>query len=57
MHNPESFLENEPQKLLWDFKIQTNNLISTRRPDQVIFNNKKRELVDLWTLLSRLTKE
>ena len=29
-------------KLLWDFKIQTDHLISARRPDIVIINKKKR---------------
>ena len=36
MLNPESALENEMHKILWDFKIQTDHLISTRRPDLVI---------------------
>ena len=30
------------QKLLWDFEIQTDHLISVRRPDLIIINNKKR---------------
>ena len=42
MHNPESNLENETHKTLWDFEIQTNHLISARRPDLVIVNKKKR---------------
>ena len=32
MHNPESFLENETHKSLWDFDTQNDNLISARRP-------------------------
>ena len=28
--------------LLWDFDIQTDHLISARRPDLIIINNKKR---------------
>ena len=28
-------------QILWDFEIQTNHLISARRPDQVIVNKKK----------------
>ena len=36
----------------WD--AQTDHLISARRPDQVV-TNKKRELAELWTLLSQLT--
>ena len=54
MQNPASVLENDTHKLLWDFDIQTNHLISARRPDLIIIN-KKRKLAKLWTLLSRLT--
>ena len=39
MHNPESVLENETHKLQWDFDVQTNHLISDRRPNLVIINN------------------
>ena len=42
MHNPASVLENETYKLLWDFDIQTDHLISSRRPDLIIINKKKR---------------
>ena len=41
MHNLESVLENEAHKLLWDFEIQADHLISTRRPDLIIINRKK----------------
>ena len=44
MHNPN--LVNEIHKVLWGFEIQTDHLISARQP------TKKRELVELWTLLS-----
>ena len=54
MHSPISVWKNERHKLLLDFKIQTNHLILARRPDLEI---KKRELAELWTLLSRLTIE
>ena len=47
MHNPESDLENETYKILWDFEIQTDHLISARRPYQVIVN-KKREPAEEW---------
>ena len=40
---------------LWNW-IQMDYLISPERPDLVIVN-KKRELAELWTLLSRLTTE
>ena len=38
MHNPESVLENETHKLLWDFEIQTDHQISARQPDLVKIN-------------------
>ena len=42
LHNPASFLENETHKFQWDFDIQTDHLISARRPDLIIINQKKR---------------
>ena len=36
MHKPESVLENETEKILWDFEILTHN----QRPDLVNVNNK-----------------
>ena len=45
MDNSESVLENETHKLFWDFEIQTDLLISTRRSDLVIVN-KNREPVE-----------
>ena len=45
MCNPEPFLENDTQKLLWDFDIHTDNLMSTRKPELIIINknaNKKK---------------
>ena len=41
MHNPESVLENEMHKYLWDFEIQTDHLISARWLDPIIINQKK----------------
>ena len=38
---PRSVPENEMHKFLWDFEIQTDHLISARRPDLVIVNKKK----------------
>ena len=59
MHNPAAVLENDTLKLLRDFDIQTGHLISARRPDLIIINNKirKREREELSTLLSPLTTE
>ena len=42
MHNPAPVRENGTHKLLWDFNIQTDHLIPTRRPDLIIINKKKR---------------
>ena len=42
MHNPAAILKNDTHKLLWDFDIQTNYLISARRPDLIVINKKKR---------------
>ena len=57
-HNPTYVLENDTHKLLWDFDMQTDHVISARRPDLImIINKKKRKLAKLWTLLSRLTTE
>ena len=47
MHNPASVLENDTHKLPWDFDIQTDHLISARRPDLIIINKKKREFAKL----------
>ena len=35
-HEPESVLENEDYKILWDFSIQTGHVIEARRPDLVV---------------------
>ena len=40
MFNLEFVLENEMQKILWDFEIQMDHLISVRRPDLVIVKKK-----------------
>ena len=42
MHNPAGVWENETHKLLWDFDIHTDHLISARRPDVIIINKKRR---------------
>ena len=38
MYNPESALKNEIHKILWDFEIQTDHLISARQTNLVIVN-------------------
>ena len=40
MHNPAPVLENDTHKLLWDYDIQTDHLISARRP-----NKKKKQKI------------
>ena len=60
MHNPESVLENETHKLLWDFENQTDHQIVARQSDLVIVNKKKRkekEHAESWTLQFRQTTE
>ena len=41
MHNLAPVLENDTHKLQWDFDIQTNQLISARRPDLIIIHKKR----------------
>ena len=57
IHNPAAVLENDTHKLLLDFDVHTDQLISARRPDLIIINKKKREIAKLSTSLSRLTTE
>ena len=40
-HEPESVLENEDYKILWDFSIQTDHVIEARRPDLVLIDKKE----------------
>ena len=39
-HVPESALENEDYKLIWDFSVRTDHEIGNRRPDLVIINKR-----------------
>ena len=41
MHKPESILENETHKILWDFDVQTDHQIPARRPDLVLIDKKR----------------
>ena len=43
LHQPKSVLENETHKILWDFEVQIDHIISARRPNQVIVNKKKKK--------------
>ena len=42
-HEPESVLENEDYKILWDFSIQTDHVTEARRPDLVVVDKKERK--------------
>ena len=56
--NPAPVQEDGTHKLLLDFDIQTDTLISARRIDLIINSNKKkREFSKLSTLLPRLNTE
>ena len=41
-HEPESVLENEDYKFLWDFSIQTDHVIEGQRPDLVVADKRER---------------
>ena len=43
MHNPASVLENDTHKLLQDFDIQMDYLISARSPNFIIISKKKKK--------------
>ena len=49
MQNLAPVLENDTPKLLWDFDIQTDHLISARRPEVTIINNKKKRICKILT--------
>ena len=42
MHNPAPVLEDDAHKLLWDFDIHTDQIISARKLDLIIIYKKKR---------------
>ena len=41
-HEPESVLENEDYKILWDLSILTDHVIESRRPDLVVVDKKEK---------------
>ena len=41
-HEPESVLENEDYKILWDLSIQTHHVMEAWRPDLVVVDKKER---------------
>ena len=44
MHNLAPVLENNKHKLPWDFDVHTDHLISARRPDLIIINQKRKKI-------------
>ena len=38
-----SVLENETHNILWDFEIKSYHLVTAKRPDLVIFTEKKKK--------------
>ena len=45
MYNTAAVMENDTHKPLWDFNIQTDHLISARRPDEIIINNNNKKKI------------
>ena len=41
MQKPETVQENETQKILWNFEMQTDHSILTKKLDQVLINKKR----------------
>ena len=56
MCKPESVRENETHKILWDFEIQTDHPIPSRRQDLVLINKKKGFVIP-WVLPFQQTSE
>ena len=55
MHNPAPVLENNTHKLLWDFDICTDHLITARRPDLIIINKKREHAINVKRRISTST--
>ena len=45
MRKPEPVLKIEMQNILWYFEIQMDHLIPARRPDLVVINNNKNDIL------------
>ena len=45
-HEPESVLENEDFKTLWNFSIQTDHVIEAQRPDLVLVDKEICKIID-----------
>ena len=57
MHNLTSVLENDTNKLILDFDIQTDHLISARKPELIIINKRKRTCEIIKELKEREKKD
>ena len=57
MPNPESVLENKTHKILWDFDMPTDQLISARRPDIVIAKKINKKTKNKKTKTNKKQKE
>ena len=44
-HAPERAVVNEEIKVLWDINIQCDNVIETRRPDQIVIDKKEQKVI------------
>ena len=59
MYNPALVLEKDTHKLLWNIDIHMDHLISSRRPELIIINNKKKiicKIVDFAVLADHRIK-
>ena len=62
MHKPESILESETYKIVWDFDTLTDHRIPSRKPDLVLITKKKRtyypcDHLYFWILLIHFGRE
>ena len=55
-HEPESVVEDENCKILWDFTIQCDHMMETRRPDIVIVDKVKKETIIIDVAIPRDTR-
>ena len=39
-HQPDMVIENDSCKILWDFTVQTDHMITARRPDMIFIDKK-----------------
>ena len=42
-HQPDTVVENDNHKILWDFDVQTDHLIEARQPDLIIINKEEKK--------------